>query len=380
MHAFSISAMAGSALINICGGAKAFFRGNFVPTRPSSPTDQKRVQFIDLAKGLCILLVVIFHSPRISVDMPGIAAMRMPLYFILSGLFFKTYGGLLMLIEKKINKILIPFLFFITVDILIRLCSDGVFDWKQYLMPITDGQHLHNIPIWFLCALFFSNILFCILVVNLRRTIPIAIGVFAAGAIGATLTHHQISLPLYLTQALNGLPFFFIGYLLRSTSILLPNRLDRFNLPIALLLISIGAGICLIAGFTPRLDFFQNHCDGGWLLFYIVALTMVGGSLMLCKSIGWLPIVSYLGRYSIIVLGLHQLLLFLLRWAQVPLTEHKLMGWSLCSAVLLICWIAIPLLTRLLPFFTAQKDIFSMPTRLPGKLRFLIPHFSFHRR
>lgn len=47
----------------------------------------------------------------VNVDFPGLRGMRMPLYFILSGLFFKDYGGFLNLLVKKANKILIPFLF-----------------------------------------------------------------------------------------------------------------------------------------------------------------------------------------------------------------------------------------------------------------------------
>ena len=53
---------------------------------------KKRIEFIDLAKGVCILLVIMMHTD-VNVDFPGLRGMRMPLYFILSGLFFKDYGG-----------------------------------------------------------------------------------------------------------------------------------------------------------------------------------------------------------------------------------------------------------------------------------------------
>ncbi|MBR5149733.1 MAG: acyltransferase family protein, partial [Bacteroidaceae bacterium] len=71
----------------------------------------KRIEFIDLAKGICILLIIMGHT-GIQVDITGITAMRTPLYFALSGLFFKDYGGFLPLLVRKTNKILIPFLFF----------------------------------------------------------------------------------------------------------------------------------------------------------------------------------------------------------------------------------------------------------------------------
>lgn len=53
-------------------------------------TEKKRIQFIDLAKGVCITLVVLHHC---HIETPYLVFVRMPLYFILSGLFFKAYGG-----------------------------------------------------------------------------------------------------------------------------------------------------------------------------------------------------------------------------------------------------------------------------------------------
>lgn len=52
----------------------------------------QRIDFIDLAKGVCIFLVVIGHC-GVPINIPGFEIVRMPLYFILSGLFFKDYGG-----------------------------------------------------------------------------------------------------------------------------------------------------------------------------------------------------------------------------------------------------------------------------------------------
>ena len=71
-----------------------------------------RLEFIDLAKGLCIMLVVFQHvTSTFGVsDYPfklGLASFRMPLYFFLSGLFFKSYSGFLEFLEKKFIKLLI---------------------------------------------------------------------------------------------------------------------------------------------------------------------------------------------------------------------------------------------------------------------------------
>ncbi len=55
-------------------------------------TKKTRIEFIDLAKGVCILLVVIVHViPELDTPLEFLACLRMPLYFCLSGLFFKDY-------------------------------------------------------------------------------------------------------------------------------------------------------------------------------------------------------------------------------------------------------------------------------------------------
>ena len=77
---------------------------------------KKRVEWIDLAKGVCIILVVITHiflvsGVSFSLD-SKMTSIRMPLYFILSGLFFKQYEGFKGFLTRKTNKLLIPFLFF----------------------------------------------------------------------------------------------------------------------------------------------------------------------------------------------------------------------------------------------------------------------------
>ena len=72
-----------------------------------------RIEWIDTAKGICILLVVYSHVYM--GDHPALLHFqdyfRMPLYFLLSGLFFKTYNNFHNFFIKKTNKLLIPFVF-----------------------------------------------------------------------------------------------------------------------------------------------------------------------------------------------------------------------------------------------------------------------------
>ena len=131
----------------------------------------KRIEFVDLAKGICILLVVMLH---VFGDMSGtiikiMNLFRMPLYFVLSGLFFKQYEGLRSFIKKKTNKLLTPFLF---TFFLIVLPSSMILNWKKHipfslfdLVVDIDGKLNLGIDgtIWFLLCLFYMNIYFYII-------------------------------------------------------------------------------------------------------------------------------------------------------------------------------------------------------------------------
>ena len=76
----------------------------------------KRIQYIDLAKGLCITLLVLYHVFIHQDDVPQVNRTLMvfllPLFFFLSGLFFKEYENFCDFILRRVNKLLIPFAFF----------------------------------------------------------------------------------------------------------------------------------------------------------------------------------------------------------------------------------------------------------------------------
>lgn len=68
--------------------------------------ESKRIEYIDLMKGICIVLIILMHcdikssNERLN-DM--LADFRVPLYFFLSGLFFKEYDGFIDFCIRK-NK------------------------------------------------------------------------------------------------------------------------------------------------------------------------------------------------------------------------------------------------------------------------------------
>ena len=92
------------------------------------PTQSARIEYIDMAKGFCILLVVFAHiHPDLTRYAWGVFfdSFRMPLYFFLSGIFFKRYSGIGEFCLKKINNLIVPLLFFLRAHLPVRCAFVG---------------------------------------------------------------------------------------------------------------------------------------------------------------------------------------------------------------------------------------------------------------
>ena len=107
----------------------------------------RRIDFVDLTKGVCIILVVMAHVGGAFEQLDTnsmLSCFRMPLYFFISGVFFKSYEGLFGFILRKINKLIIPFLFFYLSAFLMKYIvwkiAPGVFQlpvsWNSSMYPV----------------------------------------------------------------------------------------------------------------------------------------------------------------------------------------------------------------------------------------------------
>ena len=166
----------------------------------TNKASSQRIEFVDLAKGFCICLVVLLHvfGESAGNTFNTLNLFRMPLYFILSGLFFKQYSGFQEFFKKKTNKLLIPFLFtyFIICIPSIILLSKSSLNLSCF-WSCTDLKLQLGIDgaVWFLMCLFFQNIIFSFLY-SINHQMPFIVtssGVIGIG--GYALNIANIHLP-----------------------------------------------------------------------------------------------------------------------------------------------------------------------------------------
>jgi fucose 4-O-acetylase-like acetyltransferase len=288
---------------------------------------------------------------------------RMPLYFILSGLFYKDYGGAIATIVKKMNKLLIPFIFFYVVSYAIygvgNLVHPVVGENTHQIADLFYGQFFINNALWFLLCLFNVNVIFTLLRMVSTKEVYLAVASIACGAIGYVLSLNRLGIYYFVDTALTAMPMFYFGHLLSRTKLLYPSRLDRLAIPCGALMIAlvvlvsryIFPGVC-------NIFYCRNVIGYNFIVIDVLSIIAVVGLLLILKPIKWLPVVSIIGRYSIVVLCIHIVFVRYIQYFVPSISSEETL--LVCIA---LCWVAIPLFVKFLPWFTAQKDLITLPRK-----------------
>ena len=338
---------------------------------------RRRITWIDTAKGICILLVVLHHtSMYIHIKYYPLAdvflTFRMPLYFILSGLFFKPYEGFIGFAKRKINKLIIPYIFFFVIGgvvlpvIVFNLFGIRVWYYNDYgleaLLDVFTEKKVCNPVIWFLLCLFEVNMLFYMITAIAKRWkdlcadfIMILLSIFL-GCIGLTMAFLHINIPCYMDSALSALPFFCFGYILRNKTRFLywEKTFQSVTLSFVFILVAVA-----FIHFNNHgvLNFIGNSYGGtlGYIELYPYGIIGTICVLSLSRIVGNLPVISYIGRYSIIILCTHIYIIQITAYLTSLLGINNFINVFILTV--LISLFIIPLFKQYLGYFTAQKDV-----------------------
>lgn len=125
-----------------------------------------RIEYIDVAKGIGILLVVLAHSDLALISPymhQFIYSFHVPLFFFLSGYFFKPNVSLRVFAWKRFNAILKPYLFTILLIYIASISftnmSIGTALGRFAKSMYATTTYIEWIPLWFLPSLFITSLL-----------------------------------------------------------------------------------------------------------------------------------------------------------------------------------------------------------------------------
>ena len=294
----------------------------------------KRIEYIDTAKGIAILLMIIGHCYWIN-SIPHlmniIYSFHMPVFFIISGFLLKPYyqnnRNELFL---SIRKLLIPY--FITAIIICIIC---IIEEKNDSMPLNSiiyinlkriifangfnqGNELFATtpsigPLWFLWAFFVAKTSFNFL--KTKFTGFELLSIITSLFIFASLSIQVIRLPFSIQSGICCISYIYIGSIVRNR--LLLQRLESFHSLVLFTLII----LCIIC--PIRLGWISiSICYFGYmpLIQYPISIISSLLFLVLCKKMpAKLRTLQTIGKNSLYLLCGHALGIFLFKPTFIPI-------------------------------------------------------------
>lgn len=306
-----------------------------------------RIEWIDLAKGMAIFLMVCGHTSIPASVSNWIWSFHMPLFFLVSGMLFfperhTSFNGFVL---RRCRTLLIPWVVFS----LVVLCYTPV-------EAVYAFSHFHNLyALWFLPVLFVTELM-GFFIAKIQFWGGKLIVAICLASIGYLLGEYGITFPFELEVSLYATLFYMIGYVCKDALVKVK---EKWIAIVALLLTNIILSIIL-----PRTDMAVNQC--GWyglnagnalvgtMAFFLLAKKMEKWD---AKNIVR-RFLTWAGNNTIIVLGLSQVLNLIIKdyMACLPLSNAIS---SLLRHLLLwfVLWVLSILINRFAPELIGKKRI-----------------------
>lgn len=282
--------------------------------------EKKRVRWVDIAKGIGIVLVVFGHLNVFLVEF--IYGFHMPLFFILAGMMVKKLDdskGFLSekFIKKRAMRIIYPYFQFGVLSYFIWLIERAIRhqSTEDFLAPIIclligtsyEGALQVNPPLWFLPCLFIAELLFRVV----QRYGGIVVYVFLS--FSGIIIGNLFSLPWSIDIALAMQVMLLFG----KTLFLSYEKIEKqvsasiFLVVMSFVMLTMSLGITELNG---RVDV-SSRVYNNVILFYLNGVIGALGVLFLAKLIDQCDLfatkikntLSWFGEKSLIILGLHSI-------------------------------------------------------------------------
>lgn len=267
-----------------------------------------RNNIIDIAKGIGIITVVWGHLPNVCPIKEEIYLFHMPLFFLLSGYFFKDEClSFIEVVKKKLNIYIYPYILFF---IICKTASAVLYYGTNHseLFTISPGVIIKPYgvvrPLWFFLSLFEVQIIYFLISKCTEKEFIKSLLSLICLLIGFSLYKMRILLPLYLSTSLSMIIFLHIGQWINQHAIL------TFSLQKQIVIIIIGSIIYISAVYLNiNVDVMLNHLGNYFPISILAAISASCIILYFSKHIEKIRclafILKYLGKNSLIIFALH---------------------------------------------------------------------------
>lgn len=289
---------------------------------------RKRLDYLDMAKGVGIFLVILGHIEYIQEDtLKWISSFHMPLFFIVGGVlsyvkrdekkpFFTALAG-------KARGSLLPYasftLMLLTMNTVSFFLGSESLTSSQLARQYVDAATGYGIHIlWFLPAYFIAGAVFLVLDKSLRPAFRnLAVLILSVAAYGVTVAFEldryasmDLSLAAYagldllitLLRGLLAMPFLFMGWYLGALEekFFSGENKGRKALCFCMAFLLIPGGLLAL-----KASVFDLHYLYVEPLHYLTSLLSSTGLLCLLRALPVSRILTWLGRNSLVIMCTH---------------------------------------------------------------------------
>lgn len=281
--------------------------------------EKKRFEWIDIAKGIGIVLVVLAHSwtDYLNTSMIEIAykaklaiyLFHMPLFFFISGFLFKKEKNILGYTMYQFIQLIIPYIciFFLVVALLMLSENIGMITSRAVTKYLWSGRNLYDIPhlylapMWFLMCLFNTRIIYNFIIEKSNHWITnIVIILCLLTAYYCNIYIPLLTFPFCLHLVLFTIVFFHFGNIYKKY------YQEQINIPI--LIIGIPAILSPLLFNIKSIDILMAEYGTPFISLIcstIGVLFIINLSKFLVRFQYLNLILSELGKASLIIMALH---------------------------------------------------------------------------
>ncbi len=273
---------------------------------------KERIEWIDTARGIGILLVILGHFDGLGKITVWIYSFHLPLFLFLSGFLSKNNLSPCDFIKKKVKTLIVPYIFLsigivafsIVADIYKQRFSLSLCFSTLWSFCIQRRQNV----VWFLAFLFILELLFYFLSKFLNKftlfiiciLMPV-IGLFYIELNGPYL-------PWNVDVCFMAIPFYYLGYIFKYYKIFdyFPKNKTKLAVVFCFFLIC-NIGFCILNYRLSdgRVDMYSS-CYGSYPLMVLSAIGGIGAIILISAQIKNVAI-THIGKNSLIYFGWHNI-------------------------------------------------------------------------
>ena len=193
---------------------------------------KERIVWLDYGKAIAIYLVVLAHTALYKPAEGFIYTFHMPFFFFMSGYLFSysKYPSYMEFVKRRFRQLLVPYVVINMITYLLWLLvlrnvgSDagedvGALSPLIAAATVNATEMVHDVPLWFLAALFMVENLYYLLYRNARYRVVVTLLLLLLAVLNNT--YNTVRLPFCIDISLVALLFYRLGNVMREKGYIL---------------------------------------------------------------------------------------------------------------------------------------------------------------